>query len=112
MGVFDSLLNKSYTVTRQVRAGDGQGGWTVSWAAVGTWPGRMRPATSAERELAAAEQRQISHVLYTRPAADILRGDRVAGDGATWEVQGVREPSRADHHLEIDCLERQLEAAT
>lgn len=112
MGVFDSLLNKTYTVARQARASDGQGGWTVSFAAVGSFKGRMRPATGVERELAAAEQRQISHVLYVRPTADIQRGDQVTGDGATWEVLGVREPSRADHHLEIDCLERQLETAT
>ena len=26
-------------------------------------------------------------------------------------VQSIREPSRAAHHLEVDCLERQNETA-
>jgi head-tail adaptor len=69
----------------------------------------MRPASGAEREVAAQEQRHISHVLYVVADEDIERGDRVEGAGLAVEVLGIREPSRAGHHWEIDCLEVQRE---
>ena len=107
MGVFESLLNNTFTVYRQVRTSDGQGGWEISYLGMGTVEGRMRPATSNEREVAANEEQQISHVLYVLAEEDVQRGDLVALGDLTVEVLGVREPSLADHHLEIDCLERQ-----
>jgi hypothetical protein len=45
--------------------------------------------------------------LYVIAGTDIQREDTVEGDEVTVMVLGVREPSRADHHLEIDCLEIQ-----
>lgn len=112
MGVFDSLLNNTFAVSRIWRTSDGMGGWDEAWIAIGFVAGRLRPASSAERESAAQQQRDLSHVLYVRDTADIERGDRVTGDEVTVEVLGVREPSRSDHHLEIDCREIQLEETT
>jgi SPP1 family predicted phage head-tail adaptor len=109
VGVFDGLLNHTFTVEKRARVGDGQGGWTIAYIAVGTVKGRIRPATGNERVVADAEERQITHVLYTRTTADIERGDRVTWGTLTVEVLGVREPSEAGHHYEIDCLERQRE---
>lgn len=112
MGIFDGLLNHEFTISRIARIPDGQGGWVKSWVEIGTVNGRMRPASGAEREVALQEQREISHVLYTRTTADIARGDRVEGGGVSVEVLGVREPSLADHHYEIDCQLVQLEVNT
>jgi head-tail adaptor len=118
MGVFESLLNNTFTISRRTRTADGQGGWSIEYTAVDEASGRIRPATGTEREVAAAEEQQISHVLYLAADTDIERGDRVAcgtgsGDPAARElvvdVQGIREPSLAGHHLEVDCLERQKE---
>jgi SPP1 family predicted phage head-tail adaptor len=109
MSVFESLLNHTFTIMRRGRTSDGQGGWTITYADIGNAEGRIRPASSAEREVAAAEQRQISHVLYVVDGTDIARGDLVIGGGITVDVQGVREPSQAGHHLEIDCMETQRE---
>jgi len=109
MSVFESLLNHTFTIWRRERTSDGQGGWAITYALLGSAEGRMRPASSAEREVAAAEQRQISHVLYVVDGTDIARGDLVVGGGLTVDIQGVREPSQAGHHLEIDCLEMQRE---
>lgn len=111
MSVFTSLLNGDYTIARRARISDGQGGWIISYTELATVRGRLRPASGTEREVAAQEQRQISHVLYVVAGTDIARGDQVEGDGVLVDVVGVREPSRADHHLEVDCLERQMEAA-
>jgi hypothetical protein len=46
-------------------------------------------------------------VFYVIEGWGIQRDDTVEGDEVTVRVQGVREPSRADHHVEIDCLEIQ-----
>jgi len=110
--VFASLLNNLFTVERRTRASDGQGGWTIGYAALDALLGRMRPASSSEREQALQQQRELTHVLYCDAIADVARGDRVTGDGATWDVLGVREPSRADHHYEIDCRLIQHEETT
>ena len=112
MSVFESLLNNTFIVERRVRASDGQGGWTISYSASGTMEGRIRPATSNERVVADAEQQQITHVLYVLAGEDIARGDRVTCGDLVVEVLGVREPSEAGHHYEVDCLERQKEIAT
>lgn len=111
MSVFESLLNNEFVISRRERTSDGRGGWLVTMNELATVRGRLRPATSQERQTAALEQRIISHVLYVAADTDIARGDQVAGDGIVVDVVGVREPSRADHHLEIDCLEQQLEQA-
>ena len=113
MSVFTALLNRDYTIYPKVRTSDGQGGWTESYEPVGTAVrGRMRPVSGSERESASQYGRDITHVLYVPATVDIRRGDLVAGGGITVEVQGVREPSQAGHHFEVDCLETQKEPST
>ncbi len=107
--VFKSLRNNTLSVERRTRTSDGQGGHVIGYVAIGDVLGRIRPASSAEKELAAAFGRQISHVLYVDHGEDVVRGDRVTCDDLVVEVVGLREPSKASHHLEIDCLERQVE---
>lgn len=109
MSVFTSLLNNTFTIYRRVRTDDGQGGWAISYLELGMAEGRIRPATANERVVAAGEEQQITHVLYIEHGEDVLRGDRVVCDDLTVEVLGIREPSKAGEHLEIDCLERQEE---
>lgn len=110
MTVFESLLNNVFTVERRTRTSDGQGGWTLGYSTVSTdVEGRIRPTHSTERELAAAEGRDVSHVLYVRASEDIERGDRVSCGDLVVDVLGIREPSLANEHWEIDCQERQVE---
>ena len=109
MSHIETLFNREFTQTRPARVTDGQGGWTVSYGAVGTTKGRLRPASAEERTVAAQEQRRLSHVFYCDANEDIQRGDRLTEDGITVEVLGIREPSRARHHLECDCWETQRE---
>jgi len=111
MQVFESLLNHDVAIRRTRRTGDGQGGWVVDYVTVTPVRGRLRPASSAEREAALLEARQISHVLYVRAGTDISRGDEVTVDGLVVEVLGIREPSKAGQHLQIDALEIQKEVA-
>jgi SPP1 family predicted phage head-tail adaptor len=106
---FMALRNNTFTIERRDRLDDGQGGWTIIYAPVGTVLGRICPTTSTERVIADSEEQQISHVLYTVYGENIARGDRVTCGDLAVEVLGIREPSEADHHWEIDCLERQYE---
>ena len=108
MSVFTSLLNHDFYHSRRRQTGDGQGGWVEDLVPIGTVRGRLRPASSSEREQAAQEQRQISHVFYCQAGEDIARGDRLQIGDLVVEVQGVREPSLAGEHLEVDCMEIQL----
>lgn len=109
--VFNSLLNNDVVISRRRRTTDGQGGWVIDYVPVGTVRGRIRPASSSEREVALREEREVTHVLYVGAAADIERGDRVVVGDLTVDVEGIREPSLAGHHLEIDCSERQPEVS-
>lgn len=109
--VFSALLNNTFTVSRRTRTSDGEGGWVIGYDAISSVAGRIRPASSTEREVASSDERVITHVLYTE-IEDIRRGDRVTCDDLVVEVVGIREPSKASHHLEIDCVERQEEVNT
>ena len=73
MSAFESLLNNTFAIFRRERNPDGQGGWSITYVHIGSAEGRIRPASSAERTVALAEQRQISHVLYVPAGADIAR---------------------------------------
>ena len=106
MSVFESLLNNTFTVSRRERVSDGQGGWTIVYNDVDPVLGRIRPVTGAEAMVAQSEERRITHVLYTVADVDVARGDVVTCGNLTVEILGIREPSFAGAHWEIDCLER------
>lgn len=101
------LLNETVTVNRPTRSDDGAGGWTESLTLIGDVQGRIRPTTSREREAAAHQEADVTHVVYTLTAADIKRGDELTARGQTLVVEAIREPSVTGHHYEIDCVERQ-----
>jgi SPP1 family predicted phage head-tail adaptor len=109
MTVFQSLLNHDFIVSRRFRTLDHQGGWHITYTSIVTIEGRLRPASSTEIIAAQQEQRRISHVFYCEAGRNIARGDRISADGVTVDVMAVREPSRANEHYEIDCLETQQE---
>ena len=113
MSVFESLLNRNFFVFRRERAADGQGGWPFDYVQQpGTVRGRIRPASSQEQVAGRQEwreMREITHVFYAVSGADVARGDRLVTDGLVVDVEGVREPSRAGHHVEVDCREVQQE---
>jgi SPP1 family predicted phage head-tail adaptor len=106
-----SLFNNTFTIERRTRTSDGMGGFTIGYSSAGTVEGRIRPAGATERAAAAQESREISHVFYTAVDEDIERGDRVTCGDLVVEVLGIREPSEAGHHYEIDCLEVQSEVS-
>ena len=110
--LIEILFNHSFVQSRRERASDGQGGWGVEYTVIDTISGRLRPASSEERSVARQDQRRLTHVFYCLAGTDVARGDLISGDAVTVDVLAVREPSRADHHLEIDCEEVQREVSS
>lgn len=117
MGVFESLLNNSFVAWQPQRTADGQGGWLLTYSSVGAVQGRLRPRSSSEIDMADQAERRVSHVLYV--AADGSVAGQIGRDflvtpaaepARIFQVEGVREPSLAGEHLEIDCFQRQLAA--
>lgn len=123
MSVFESLLNYDFYAVRMTRLSDGQGGWSIGFTDLPQIRGRLRPASGREREVAAQEQRVITHVFYCLTDANLARGDYlspssiVIDDGSLRssdlivQVDGIREPSTSGEHYEIDCIEYQFEIA-
>jgi len=109
MSAIERLFNNTFGLYRRDRTADGQGGWSVTYAVIGTAEGRIRPASSTERDVAMQEQAQISHVLYVLATTDIGRGDQIELGDQVWDVIAVREPSLAGVHYEVDCMEIQRE---
>lgn len=112
MTFFNGLLNADYTISRLAPVSDGQGGFIEAWAELATVRGRMRPAGAGEVTVAQQAEREITHVLYVAGTVEIARGDLVTGTGISVEVLGVRNPSQAGHHLEVDCRQTQIAAVT
>ncbi len=104
---FTGLLNNTFTIRRLAPTSDGHGNWTETYVTIGTAAGRLRPTGSADVEVAGHTERQVTYVLYVPATTDIARGDQVTCGDVTVEVLGVREPSLAGHHLEVDCVARQ-----
>ncbi|OFW99179.1 MAG: hypothetical protein A3E78_14215 [Alphaproteobacteria bacterium RIFCSPHIGHO2_12_FULL_63_12] len=100
------LMDRRAAITRRTATPDGKGGHTYSTATVTNTPARVRPATAREAIRSDRPETVVSHVLYVGPAVDILPRDRVTIDGTTYEVVGVRPPSKRTH-LEVDLVERQ-----
>ena len=109
MSTFTSLLNNTFAIQRVSRSGDGHGNFPKSQTVLGSVQGRIRPASASEKVAAAQYHQAITHVLYVAAETNIGRGDQVTCGNLVVEVLGVREPSKAGHHLEVDCLEVQNE---
>src|SRR3989304_5886451 len=111
MTVWQPLLNHKLGVGHMYSSLAPPDGGLFNYSPINAILGRLRPASAAEIIAAQQEQRRISHIFYCVAGEDIVRGDRITGNGVTVDVMAIREPSRADEHYEIDCLEIQAEVA-
>lgn len=105
-----SLLTHTFTHRRKAFEEDAYGGRTESEETLGTVRGRLRPMTIEELAVAESTAAKSDHVLYVEGDEDVQRGDELEGAGVTLTVAGVRNPSYAGHHLEVDCWAVQVAA--
>jgi hypothetical protein len=107
-------FNEWFTLAHKTRTGDGQGGWTYTWAQYATERGRLSrmgrgDAKSEERTIGAQLQEWASHLFFCRPAVPVERGDQITdSSGVNYLVLAVRSPSAIPRrHLECECREVQ-----
>lgn len=110
--ILQTLFNNEFGLFRVVRTSDLQGGWAETLELQGTFRGRLYPIGGLRRrglskEYGESQEVQISHILYTNSNEDVRKGDFITLRTITLEAMMVREPSGAQHHLEIECIERQ-----
>jgi head-tail adaptor len=93
---FARLLTETVEIRRQVRTGDGAGGFVESETTVVVAPARFAPLS--EREVRIAEQLQVvAEATVTLPwHVDVRAGDVVVRGSERWEVRGVL-PERTWH---------------
>lgn len=99
-----SLLNVTADTYRNDPTPDGQGGFVQNFVFVATVSCRVRSLTLREMEAIAQRFPKVTTRIYTPPGADILEGDVLdMGVQGFMRVQNVNEPSKLNHHLEINC---------
>lgn len=91
----DDALPSAAVILRRTDASDGQGGYTQSFAAVGTVDCRLSPRSGGEaggEEIHGDRMAYVSEWILTTPAlTDIRPTDRVTVDGdRTYEVNALR----------------------
>lgn len=90
-------LDRRLQFLRAVQGDDGYGNVTLSWAPHGG------PVWGSRRDISDAEQVAAGRVLATVTARFVVRhssfsagltaADRFTCDGATWEIEGIKEVS-------------------
>lgn len=75
-------------ITRRSLSSDGMGGFTETWAGVGTVTGRVWPATEsgAERLIADRITEEDAWVITVPQGTDVVAKDRITESGRTFEV--------------------------
>lgn len=78
-------------IERATLTSDGMGGYTETWAAVGTVSGRLMPRDAQSQEmLAGGEITSLQRWWMTLPhGTDVKEQDRISWNGRTFEVIGV-----------------------
>lgn len=97
MAVNVARLDRRVQFLRAVTGDDGFGNVTLSWAAHGG------PVWASRKDISDAEQVAAGRVLATVTARFVVRhssfsagltpADRLTCDGATWEIEGIKEVS-------------------
>ncbi|MFC8124658.1 phage head closure protein [Streptomyces sp. NPDC057302] len=101
------LLNTSVQLWRAVTADDGGGGQETTWQLQATVRARLSQPSARERQAADQSQASLTHVVYLKPSAGVLRGDELRRDGVVYEVNAVFQPSVSGTYLRADCTARQ-----
>ena len=96
------LGGRKITIQRKTRVSDDQGGWTEGWADKATERGKIRPASTSERNIAGQDESLTTHVAYLRVGCDLMFGDRLLISDIGYEITGIREPAGAGKHYEVD----------
>lgn len=79
-------MRERVTIQAVTQTTDGQGGFTESWANIGTTPtvfARVRPLSGRERVVAAQTDTPATHEVSIRYRADVTSKHRLVWEGRT-----------------------------
>lgn len=104
MSLHTRFRTHTATVARGTRTSDSHGGFTRTFADVGTVTGSLQPAGAAETSAADMERAQARWLFFTDPGEDIRRDDRLTIsdraytvlDVARWDADSVVDHDRFD----------------
>jgi len=102
------VATTSYSHERKIRTTDSQGGFTRTWADLGTVWGRDQSATSKEVDEAAQHLGKIDTVVYVGPDEDVQREDRLTTGTRVLRVARIERPS-VSVYLKCICEETERE---
>lgn len=104
MSISRGLLNQTLTIQNRSEVDDGMGGITFTWADLGSFKGRISPISAQERLMQDKTGMTTTHRIYCDPMT-VSPKDRIRWGSYYFEIIGIRNPSEAYHHLEIDVRE-------
>lgn len=102
---FTKYLNKTYQIVRYSKVKDATGGYTTSRTTIGTVSGRMSiKAGIREETIARNNESTTPQLLFLEASANVQRNDVIidTADSTEWRVIQKLNPSRADHHLQVE----------
>lgn len=79
-------MTDTATIWRKTETVDSAGGYTTVWASDGTTKAMVAPPSAAERDAAAQEGLEVTHIVSMPLDVDVDRGDRLVVGGVTIEV--------------------------
>lgn len=85
-------LRQRVTIESPVRAEDGGGGATVTWAEVAEVWAAIAPASANERDIAGRLDGVVSHRVVLRFRGDLAGGMRLRHDGRVFRVLVAHDP--------------------
>ena len=104
MRISPALLNNTLTLQTLTEVDDGAGGHTETWVDIGSFKARISPISSNERLMQDKTTAMLTHRVYC-DSMDIIESDRIKWGDIVFEIIGIRNPSEAYSHLEIDVRE-------
>lgn len=104
------LLNRRLEVWRPTHVEDEGGGRSTTFVRQTDVAAKVDQPSASERMLAAQAGSEHTHSVYLQPDAAVLRGDELRGDGQTFRVLSVVQPS-APVYSKADCQLIQKEGA-
>ena len=104
MPISSGLLNQTLTLQTLTETDDGQGGVTSVWSDTGSFKARISSLSAQERMAQDKMTTFATHRVYC-DNMNVTTADRIKWGSYYFKIIGIKNPSEAFHHLEIDVVE-------
>lgn len=101
MGISRGLFNQTLTLQSKTAVDDGMGSRVETWADIGSFIGRISPLNAQERLMQDKTTMITTHRIYCDNMT-VTPDNRIKWGTYYFEIIAITNPSKANHHLEID----------